>query len=67
MGAPGSGKTTLAKAIGERYGVTVWDLDWVVYDGETQQERSVPDLERELDSVLLHADRITEGAYHQGA
>jgi adenylate kinase family enzyme len=66
MGAPGSGKSTLADSVSDRYGVHVWDLDFVVYDRQTGRERSSSAIAEELRPVLESESWITEGAYHQG-
>jgi len=39
IGITGSGKTTLAVWMSERFGVPAHDLDWVVYDRAGEQGR----------------------------
>lgn len=63
IGLAGSGKTTLARWIGERFDVPVHDLDFVVYDAETG-ERPASEISARVDAIRLGAGWVTEGAYH---
>ena len=61
IGPAGSGKTTLSARIVERGGGTAHDLDWIVYS--EAGERPIPEISRDLDSIIDQPSWVTEGAY----
>lgn len=63
IGLAGSGKTTLAAWISERFGVAAHDLDWIVYD--EAGERPEPEIVARIGEILREPGWVTEGAYHQ--
>ena len=63
IGIAGSGKTTLAAWISERFGVAAHDLDWVVYD--EAGERPELEIVARIDEILCEPGWVTEGAYQQ--
>jgi len=63
LGAPGTGKTTLAEWIGETFAVPVYDLDLVVYDLNTREERTEPEIRSLVVGIAAEDGWVTEGGY----
>ncbi len=62
VGIAGSGKTTLAQWIGDRFGIRACDLDFVVYDSDIG-ERPVVEITRRIEEIRRLDGWVTEGAY----
>lgn len=62
VGIAGSGKTTLARWISDRFDVRALDLDLVVYDFDTG-ERPTAEITRRIDEIRSLNGWVTEGAY----
>ena len=65
VGIAGSGKTTLARSLGDRFDVRAFDLDFVVYDFEAG-ERAAAEITRRVDEIRDLDGWVTEGAYRDG-
>ncbi|MEX0749668.1 MAG: hypothetical protein WD359_02580, partial [Dehalococcoidia bacterium] len=63
IGIAGSGKTTLARWIGDTFAVVAHDLDFVVYDVE-KGERPHDEIVARVDEIRSLPGWVTEGAYH---
>jgi adenylate kinase family enzyme len=62
VGIAGSGKTTLARSLSERFDIKSFDLDFVVYDSEAG-ERPAAEITRRIDEIRALDGWVTEGAY----
>jgi adenylate kinase family enzyme len=61
IGLAGSGKTTLARWIGDTFDLPVHDLDWIAYD--QHQARPPAEVERRTREIADSDAWVTEGAY----
>ncbi len=61
-GGPGSGKTTVARRIGEAIGAPVYDLDALITDFEARRPRSVEELAGIVPGIVKQSSWISEGA-----
>jgi shikimate kinase len=61
IGLAGSGKTTLARWIGDAFDVPGHDLDFVVYDATG--ERPLAEINASIDAIRALPGWVTEGAY----
>lgn len=67
IGGPGSGKTTLAKRLSERYGIPRCNLDDLFWDNTAAAygtKRNPAERDALLDQVLSREDWIVEGVYY---
>ncbi|MBR4905448.1 MAG: AAA family ATPase [Clostridia bacterium] len=67
IGGPGSGKTTLAKRLSERYGIPRCDLDDLFWDNTAKRygtKRDPAARDALLDRILTESDWIIEGVYY---
>ena len=62
VGIAGSGKTTLARWLGDKFDVRAVDLDFVVYDFEAG-ERPTAEIARRIGEIRGLDGWVTEGAY----
>ena len=66
IGGPGSGKTTLARQLSEKYGIARYDLDDLMWDNAKTYGTKRDQKERAalLDAILSKDDWIIEGVYY---
>ena len=53
IGSPGSGKTTLAKALSKRYNIKHYELDCIVYDDNNNHRKRTKEEIEELFSTII--------------
>lgn len=63
VGGPGSGKTTLARTIGNALDATIVDLDFVGYDEGAGTERPLADRLGDAANIARQEHWIAEGSY----
>lgn len=66
IGCSGTGKTYLAKALAQKYGIPHYDLDGLMWDnsGGYGVKRDKAERNAMLCEILTKPDRITEGVYY---
>lgn len=61
MGPTGSGKTTLARKLSEKYNIKYFELDLLVYDDENGHvKRSEEEINKMFDNILINKNWIIE-------
>ena len=61
IGSPGSGKTTLAKALSKRYNIKHYELDCIVYDdNNNHRKRTKEEIEKLFSTILKNKSFIIE-------
>ncbi len=61
IGAPGSGKTTLAKQLSKKYKIAYFELDVLVFDDEHDHKRRTDEaIEKEFKKILKKKNWIVE-------
>jgi hypothetical protein len=63
LGAPGSGKTTLARQLAAALAAPHHDLDPVAYEGGTARKRTLEERQASLKEIIAQSTWITEGSF----
>ena len=63
VGGPGSGKTTLARALAQQRNVRAYDLDEVGYEGGAGAKRSPAARQADVTRILAQPGWVTEGVF----